>query len=203
MVNNTADPDLRQTATSKELLARTRQGDERALSALFRRHGRALRQWARGRLPKWARGVNDTADIVQDALLQTFRRIDRFEDRGKGALQAYLRQAVTNRIRDEIRRVAHHQQSDLETVEAALPSGDPSPFQSVLDIEQERKYKEALTTLTDDERLLVVGRLELGYNYEQLALIANRSTPEAARLAVRRAVVKVAQRMSGVSADHR
>ena len=105
----------RETATSKELLARTRQGDERALSALFRRHGRALRQWARGRLPKWARGVNDTADIVQDALLQTFRRIDRFEDRGKGALQAYLRQAATNRIRDEIRRVAHHQRSDLGT----------------------------------------------------------------------------------------
>jgi len=164
---------------------------------LFRRQGAALRKWARGRLPRWARNFAETADLVQEALFQTFRRIDRFEDRGKGALQAYLRQAVTNRIRDEMRRVGRQVTGDSLPTEALLHSGEPSPFETTLDAERERKYKLAVATLTEDERLLVVARMELGYNYEQLALISNRSTADAARVAVRRAVLKVAERMSG------
>ena len=73
--------DSKALAPSAELLERARAGDTRALSVLFRRHGPELRQWARGRLPRWARNVADTADVVQDVLLRTFRRIDRFEDR--------------------------------------------------------------------------------------------------------------------------
>jgi RNA polymerase sigma-70 factor (ECF subfamily) len=181
---------------SHRLLARARAGDTRALSTLFRRQGAALRKWARGRLPRWARNFAETADLVQEALFQTFRRIDRFEDRGKGALQAYLRQAVTNRIRDEMRRVGRQLTGDSVPPDTLLQSGEPSPFESALDAERERKYKLALATLTEDERLLVVARMELGYNYEQLALISNRSTADAARVAVRRAVLKVAERMS-------
>ena len=37
--------------------------------------------------------------------LQTFKHLETFDARGEGALQAYLRQAVMNRIRDHIRRV--------------------------------------------------------------------------------------------------
>jgi RNA polymerase sigma factor (sigma-70 family) len=183
---------------SGELLARARGGDERALSALFRRHGRVLRRWARGRLPYWARRLTDTADVVQDALLQTFRRLDRFDDRGAGALQAYLRQAVDNRIRDEVRRVARRPLDDLEEDAFELADAGPSPFQIALDAEKEHQYKVALGCLTREERQLVVGRLELGYTYEQLALVSNRPTAEAARLAARRAVTKLAHHMSRV-----
>src|SRR5712692_909745 len=105
MTDDSSNRASRETASSGELIARARVGDSRAISALFRRHGGALRRWAKGRLPRWARSVNDTADVVQDVLLRTFRRLDRFEDRGKGALRAYLRQAVVNRINDEMRRV--------------------------------------------------------------------------------------------------
>ena len=155
-----------------------------------------MRKWARGRLPRWARNFAETADLVQEALFQTFRRIDRFEDRGKGALQAYLRQAVTNRIRDEMRRVGRQLTGHSVPPDTLLQSGEPSPFESALDAERERKYKLALATLTEEDRLLVVARMELGYNYEQLALISNRSTADAARVAVRRAALKVAERMS-------
>ena len=185
------------TAESGELLARARGGDGRALSTLFRRQGDALLDWARGRLPPWARAAADTVDMVQDALLQTFRRIDVFENRGKGALGAFLRQAVLNRIRDEMRKVARHPLDDLGDAVLDLPARGPSPFQVALDAEKDRKYKQALATLTDDERLLVVGRMELDFNYEQLAVASKRATAEAARQAVRRAVLKVAERMSG------
>ncbi len=189
----------RPSNTSERLIARAQAGDTAAISTLFRRNALALRRWAHGRLPHWARRGRDTADLVQDALFQTFRNLDRFDNRGRGALQAYLRQAVTNRIRDELRRVESRATID-ETPErlAALPAREPSPFDATLDVERQRKYKEALTTLTEDERMLVVARIEMAYTYEQLALMTNRATPDAARIAVRRAVLKVAERMSGV-----
>ena len=86
------------------LLDRARSGDQEALERLFGRYLRPLQRWARGRLPGWARDLADTDDLVQDTLVQTFKKIDGFEPRGVGALQAYLRQAVLNRIRDELRR---------------------------------------------------------------------------------------------------
>src|ERR1700752_2019945 len=90
--------------SSLALLERARAGDRDALDALMARHLPRLRRWASGRLPQGARDVADTQDLVQDTLLQTFKRIGQFESRGEGALQAYLRQGILNRIRDEHRR---------------------------------------------------------------------------------------------------
>jgi RNA polymerase sigma-70 factor (ECF subfamily) len=187
--------DDKSAAISAELLARAKAGDARAISTLFERHGPELRQWARGRLPRWARTVADTTDVVQDVLLRTFRRIDRFEDRGRGALRGYLRRSVMNRIHDEMRKVVRRPAGQLEERLFDLPGEQPTPFDSAVDSERARHYKAALATLTEEERLLVVGRIELGYNYDQLALIGARATPEAARQAVRRAVKKLAERM--------
>ena len=187
--------DSKALAPSAELLERARAGDTRALSMLFRRHGPELRQWARGRLPRWARNVADTADVVQDVLLRTFRRIDRFEDRGRGALRGYLRRSVMNRIHDEMRKVVRRPTGELEERLFNMPGDQPTPFDSAVDSERARHYKAALATLTEEERILVVGRIEMGFNYDQLALIGERATPEAARQAVRRAVKRLAERM--------
>jgi len=187
--------DPKSAAISAELLARAKAGDTRAISTLFRRHGPELRQWARGRLPRWARSVADTTDVVQDVLLRTFRRIDRFEDRGRGALRGYLRRSVVNRIQDEMRKVVRRPSGQLEERLFDLPGEQPTPFDAAVDAERVRHYKAALATLSEEERLLVVGRIELGFNYDQLALIGGRATPEAARQAVRRAVKKLAERM--------
>ena len=92
--------------TTYVLLERAKQGSREALDSLFARHLPLLRRWAHGRLPRWARDIADTSDLVQETVLQTFKRIEAFEPRGDGALQAYLRQAVLNRIRNEFRSKA-------------------------------------------------------------------------------------------------
>lgn len=56
------------------LLARARAGDQVALNDLFARFSPALRRWASGRLPRSARDLADTGDLVQEALLSTFRK---------------------------------------------------------------------------------------------------------------------------------
>src|SRR4026207_1764560 len=109
-----------------QLISRARTGDRDAVERLFARHLKPLQRWASGRLPKWARDLADTDDLVQDTLLKTFKRIERFEPRRVGALQSYLRNAVLNRLRDELRRKGREPAStnldsvDVESGESPL-----------------------------------------------------------------------------------
>src|SRR5688500_4089348 len=123
------------------LLAKAKAGDRDALERLFARHLPPLKRWARGRLPQWARQLADTDDLVQDALAQTFKRIDEFEPRDVGALQAYLRQAVINRVRDELRRLGRRPPTaDLDGLD--LSSGD-SPLAQAIGREGVDRYRRA------------------------------------------------------------
>ena len=101
------------------LLERVRAGDTAALNRLMDRYLPRLSRWASGRLPRWARGMIDTPDVVQETLFQTFRKIETFRPERVGALQAYLRQAVLNAIREELRRKERRPDAtDLNGLEA-------------------------------------------------------------------------------------
>src|SRR5262249_29139016 len=95
---------------SLDLLERAKAGGRQALEALIARYLPRLRRWAHGRLPAWSRDLAETQDLVQETVFSAFKQIERFEVRGEGALQAYLRQALINRIRAEIRRVGRRPQ---------------------------------------------------------------------------------------------
>ena len=176
-----------------ELLNRARNGDQPALDRLFARHLRPLQRWASGRLPKWARDLADTDDLVQDTLLQTFKRIGDFEPRRVGALQAYLRQAVVNRLRDELRRKGRRPESaDLDSVQ--LESAE-SPLEEAIGREAVELYEQALQRLKPEEREAIIARVEMDYSYEELAQVLGRPTPDAARKAAQRALVRLAEEM--------
>ena len=175
------------------LIERARAGDEEAMERLFARHLGPLQRWARGRLPKWARDVADTDDLVQDTLAQTFRRIDDFEPRRVGALQAYLRQAVLNRIRNELRRAGRQPHAgDLDDVRS---DSAESPLEQAIGREAVERYERALEGLTADEREAIVARVEMGYSYEEMAEALGKPTAEAARKAARRALARLAREM--------
>lgn len=176
--------------TSIELIRRARNGDPVALDALAARLLPRLRRWATGRLPRYARGVVDTDDIVQDALMNTLRRMDAFEPRHEGALQAYVRQAVQNRIREEIRRVPRRPAGELPT---DVPAGGPSPLDEAVGREDLDRYEAALAKLRDEDREAIVLRLELGYDYLDLAAALEKPSPDAARMAVCRAIRRLAE----------
>ncbi len=57
------------------------------------------------------------------------------------------------------------------------------------------RYEAALARLSDADRELIVASVELGYSYEQLAEATGRASPDAARKAARRALVKLAEEM--------
>ena len=176
-----------------ELIERARDGDAEALERLFARHLKPLQRWASGRLPKWARDLTDTDDLVQDTLLQTFKRIDVFEARRVGALQAYLRQAVLNRLRDELRRKGRQGQSiTLDDVDLVARG---SPLEEAIGSEAVERYERALQRLKPEEREAIVARVELGYSYEDLATVLNKPSAEAARKSAERALIRLAEEM--------
>lgn len=179
--------------STTSLLERARAGDSAAVEALFARCLPPLQRWARGRLPQWARDMADTHDVVQDAVIQTFKRMDTFDARGEGALQAYLRQAVMNRIRDHIRRVGRRPApTELDTQQE---DPGPSPLEQAVGQEAVDRYEAALARLSDTDRELIVASIELGYDYEQLAEATGRRSADAARKAARRALIKLAEEM--------
>ena len=182
------------TWSSLHLWRQAKEGRESAIELLFERQLPPLMRWAHGRLPKWVRTAADTADIVQDVLLQTFRRIDRFQPRGHRALQGYLRRSIQNRITDEIRRGLR---VGIEEGDAALeqPSTNPSPLELAMRQQARARYLAALDKLRLEDRLLIFGRIDMGYSYEQLAIASGRVTPDATRVAVRRALVRLAKTM--------
>ena len=175
------------------LVERARAGDQQALERLFARHLQPLQRWATGRLPKWARNLADTDDLVQDTLIQTFKRIESFEPRRVGALQAYLRQAVLNRIRDELRRKGR--QPDLTELDGLELDPATSPLEQAIGREAVDRYERALERLQHEEREAIIGRVEMGYSYEELAQALGKPTADAARKAAQRALVRLAEEM--------
>jgi RNA polymerase sigma-70 factor (ECF subfamily) len=182
--------------SSFELLERFRAGEQDALDVLLRRHLPKLRRWASHRIPPSARGAADTEDLVQETVILTLRNLKGFEYRREGALQAYLRQAVMNRIRDLLRSVARRPQRVELDERMATP--DLSPLEAVIGHEAVERYEAALATLTDDEREAIIGRIELGYDYQELAQALDKPSADAARMAVRRATLRLAARMTTV-----
>lgn len=177
-----------------ELLARARDGDREALDRLFARQIPILRRWAAGRLPRWARDVADTSDLVQESVFETFRRIESFEPRGEGALQAYLRQALVNRLRNQLRRVVTRPpQTELES---GIPDEAASPLEQAIGRQTLERYEAALDRLSPDDRDAIVSRIEFGMSYSEIAAALGKPTADAARKTVVRAIERLVEEMS-------
>ncbi len=189
------DPSVLQAdaESTLDLLQRAREGDRAAVDALISRYLPRLQRWASGRMPIWARDVADTDDIVQEAVLRTFARIEEFEPRREGALQAYLRQAILNRIRDELRRAGGRAPSIA--LDPDSPDPGASPFEHAVGTEMAARYESALSSLSEDDREAIIARVELGGTYEEVAVAIGKHSADAARMAVGRALLRLAEAM--------
>jgi len=182
--------DLRSSLT---LLECARQGDHAALETLIQRYLPRLQRWATGRLPNWARDIADTQDVVQEAVIETFKRIETFEVRGEGALQAYLRQAILNRIREELRRAGRRPPTGV--LDSQVPDDARSPLDAAIGEEAVERYERALATLRPEDREAIVARVELGHTNQEIAGLLGKPSANAARMAVERAIVRLARAM--------
>ena len=176
-----------------ELLDRARRGDAAALERLIDRCMPPLRRWAHGRLPRPLRGPQETADLVQNAVMATLARLDTFEVRHQGALQAYLRTAVLNQIRDLARQ--QQRRPVLTQLPESVPVREPSPLELAIGAENIERYEAAVERLPQPDQEAIIGRLELQYSFEDLATVLGKPSADAARMAVTRALKRLAEEM--------
>ena len=177
-----------------ELVVRARDGDRVAVEALLERCMPSLKRWAHGRIPMAARGALDTGDLVQETALHVLRRLDTFEPRHVGAMQAYLRTAVLNRIRDEVRRITRNPPPAELLVEP--PADLTSPLEGAIQGEAYERYRAALTSLEPRDREMIVARVEAQWTTQEIAQRFNMRTVDAARMAVGRALKRLTERLN-------
>src|SRR5688572_24090585 len=185
-------------SSSCALVLRAQAGDEQALNELCERYLPRLQRWAHGRLPRSVRGALDTHDLVQLTLTSVVKQIHSFEPRHEGAFQAYVRQALLNRIRDEVRRGQRRRTPD--PLDSAYPSTDSSPLEELIGREALERYEIAMERLRDTDREAIIGRIELGLSYSELAAALEKPSAAAAHMAVRRALVRLAEEMARAKA---
>lgn len=191
-VSGPGDPLLSDEPTV-ELVIRAQAGDRQAVEVLLQRCLPPLKRWAHGRLPSAARDTLETGDLVQEAALHALQRLDVFKPRHVGAMQAYLRQSVINRVRDEVRRVKRHPAA--EELPPDHPAESTSPMEAAILVESYERYRQGLEALRPRDRKMVIARVEAQWSYAEISNRFGLPTISAARMAVSRALKRLSERM--------
>lgn len=173
------------------LLSRVREGEPGAPDRLVRRFLPSLMRWAHGRLPRGARDVMDTQDLVQVTFIKALDHLDSFESRWRGAFFGYLRRILMNQIRDEIRKV--DRRPTKETLDDAPPDETRSPLEEAVGSDVLEAYEKALQDLPEEHQQAIFMRVELGFTYQEIADALEKPTMNAARMLTSRAMLRLAE----------
>ena len=180
--------------TTASLIERVRSGDATARQVLLSRYLPALRRFAHGRLPRGARRLLDTDDLVQSTMLRALEHVDRFEARREGAFLAYLRQILVNLVRDAAREDARWGNLELPTDELPDPRAG-SILDEAIGREEAEIYERALGRLPARDREVVVLRVELSWPHARVAEATGCASANTARMVASRAVLRLAEEM--------
>ena len=141
----------------------------------------------------------ETNDLVQETIVNVLARIDEFEPKHNAALNVYLREALANRIRNELRRASRRPPLDGLELANETPTAEPSPLEQVVSRQALDRYEAALQTLAPEDREAIVGRLELHCSFQELSDAWGLASPDTARKRVERAIRRLATAMDDVS----
>jgi len=184
--------------SSVELLLGARSGNNDALNQLLDRYLPRLSRWASGRLPKNLRTMLDTGDVVQDAIISALPHLSTLEVRTERAFWVYLKQIVRYRIIDLHKRASRRPMR--HEMPEDVPTAAPTPLEAAIGAEALERYEVALDSLTKEEFRAVVLRTELGLGYKDIATELGKASPDAARMAVSRAIKRLAVEMKRLQA---
>jgi RNA polymerase sigma factor (sigma-70 family) len=183
--------------STASLLEQVRSGAPDAKDRLVQRYLPALRRWARGRMPTYARDLADTDDLVQITLMRALDKVQAFEHRGEGSFLAYLRRTLQNQIRDQLRAKGRRPVS--EEVTGDMSAVGPSPLEDLIGRQALEAYDAALEQLPAAHQEAVMLRVEMGFTYPDIAEAIGAPSPNAARMTVARALARLAEVMNARS----
>ncbi|HSN26387.1 MAG TPA: sigma-70 family RNA polymerase sigma factor [Kofleriaceae bacterium] len=155
-----------------ELVEAARRGDRDAFRTLFERYHRRAYALAFGVL----RHQDDALDVVQDAFIKAHRYLDKFE--GNSSFYTWLYRIVMNLAIDHLRKHRRVKPVELDEQRLEESAGDDSllptilganPGRALMDKQIRARIDEALATLSDNHRAVLIMRELEGMSYEEMA----------------------------------
>lgn len=184
-------PEPEDLGSTADLFRMARNGDRQALNHLYERMWGVLVRVAHGRLPKAARGLADTQDIVQNAMVYALKVIDTFEPQYPGAFLVYMRRCVINEVSNQVRKATRRPSVVLTD---DIVSTEPGPDEDYKATRIRERYELALTKMSDEDQQIVIEKVEMGFSYAEIAAMHHIQV-NAARMRVARALVRLAEVM--------
>jgi RNA polymerase sigma-70 factor (ECF subfamily) len=191
------DPDSAETC---RYLEQVRSGDASAFDRLFARHQAGLRQFVARRLDPRARARLDPSDVVQEAQLEAYRRMDDYLRRRPMPFGVWLRKTAYERLL-KLRR--HHVEAARRSVERELGLADQSslllarPFVDVASPSWQMarsdlvgRVRAALAELAEPDREVLLMRNVEGLPYREIACMLDLD-PAAVRKRYGRALLRL------------
>lgn len=196
MLDRSAD-----SAATQRLLMRISTGDRDAFNELFDRHRKDLRRAVGLRLDPQLRARIDESDVVQEAQLEAFRRLDDYLARRPMPFGLWLRKTAQERISNHrrnhlgaARRSVHREQCFPEKssmmIAAALLARGSSPSRRAIVRDHRRLVSEAIAELDELDREILLMRNVEGLSQVEIAQVLDLSH-EAVRKRYGRALVKL------------
>jgi RNA polymerase sigma-70 factor (ECF subfamily) len=194
--NNFAD-----SAETQQLLMQISTGERHAFNDLFNRHRDQLRRAVELRLDQRLRTRVDASDIVQEAQLEAFRRLDDYLARRPMPFSLWLRKTAQERIsnhrrahihtarRSVLRERAAPEESSLLIANSLIGHGS-SPSRRVIRREYQRLVSESVDELDDLDREILLMRNVEGLSQREIAQVLDLSH-DAVRKRYGRALVKL------------
>jgi len=184
---------------TRRLLDRARAGDREAFDDLYRRHRGRLLAFVASRMPPGLGGFVAPEDLVQEAHLESARRLDEFEDRGPASFYRWLVAIAHNKIREASRRRGAKKRAH-GALDAEPPAVQTSPSGRVMRDERSAQIAAALAGLPEAQaeavRLRYLGGLSIAETAERLA-----RSDAAVKALVARGLQALAERLAGSGGD--
>jgi RNA polymerase sigma-70 factor (ECF subfamily) len=146
-------------------------------------------RWAHGRLCASARCQNETRDLVHISIGKAFSSLDGFVYRNQGSFLGYLHRILRNEVAT-VNRLWMMRKPSAELDGNVADSG-PGPDDAYVARERLEIYERALATLPTRDQELIRMR-EMGLTNPEVASEAGFASPNAARMAVTRAIERLA-----------
>jgi RNA polymerase sigma-70 factor (ECF subfamily) len=189
------------SAETNRLLMQISSGQREAFNELFERHRGDLRRAVELRLDRRLAARVDASDIVQEAQMHAYRRLDDYLQRRPMPFRLWLRKTAQERIsnhrRDHLqtaRRSVHREQAfpNESSLMIARPfvGSSSSPSRRLVKKEYERLVGEAVNELEEVDREILLMRNVEGLSQREIAQVLDM-THDAVRKRYGRALVKL------------
>jgi RNA polymerase sigma factor (sigma-70 family) len=175
------------------------------MEALFERYLPRVRQIVALRLGYGWRRFAAYEDLVQEALLRVFQKLDRFEERPEGTFRNWVAVCVANSVRNSLRnenparpgggRIISIEGTSPEDTASLLLGKDPGPSSICRGQELLELIEKALLAMKDEHREAILLRRFCEMSYGEIAAALGLPSEVAARKAVSRAIADLRERL--------